>query len=228
MVDLSKKRELLERFVNLKARQEEIKRAWGAEEGQGILDLFTEILPKVVDAHRCSIFINDPESENVWLQCGTGVRKNQIVIPRQGTNVGEVISTGRYKMVSSLEQRSEIGRTIDSMTGFTPRNMLCVPIKSLDGDRVTGAIQVLNKKGRGEFTEQDRIILEKLAQHIEMVIENIFLSQEMVSITESLSQKSGATEWLIRLWVGMMVVTLIGVIGVIIYFIPTMLSTLHR
>lgn len=54
--------------------------------------------------------------------------------------------------------------------------------------RFAGAIQVLNKKSFGKFTDDDRKILEKLAAHIQMNIEHIFLCQQLAKLLEDTSK----------------------------------------
>ena len=51
-----------------------------------------------------------------------------------------------------------------------------------------GAIQLLNKR-HGGFTEEDKELLERLAFHLEMNIENIFLRQELAKISVEMGQK---------------------------------------
>jgi len=68
---------------------------------------------------------------------------------------------------------------MDEKTRFVTRDILCIPIKSLDGTEVTGAVEVLNKKGGGAFNDDDRILLEEMAHFLELTIENIFFYQEV-------------------------------------------------
>ncbi|NGZ29339.1 MAG: GAF domain-containing protein [Magnetococcales bacterium] len=213
----------------LKRKQEMISRCWKKDGGsKEVLDFFIEILPKMLDAERCSIFIHDSANAEVWLQCGTNMGEKQIVMPRCGSNVGEVIATGKPKMVSRKDQRSRTSELVDNMTGFQTRSMICVPIKSLDGCEVTGAIMVLNKKSRESFDENDLLLLEKSANHLEMVIQNIFVSQEMSDLSQQLSHKVDASDWAIKMWMGFLGTILLMAFGIIIYFAPTIFGVFQR
>ncbi len=47
------------------------------------------------------------------------------------------------------------------MTGFVTRQILCVPVKSSDGQDVTRAIQLINKKS-GDFGARDQDTLNEM------------------------------------------------------------------
>ncbi|MBF0162329.1 MAG: GAF domain-containing protein [Magnetococcales bacterium] len=225
------KQDLANEWQKLKAKQEALTRNWKSSGNQDLLHFFMEILPKVVDADRCSFFIHDPVTDAVWLQCGTGLKERSIVIPKTGSNVGRVVATGRHVSIVRREQQSEFAKQVEEKVGYVTQNMLCVPIKSLTTDQVTGAIQVINKRGNNGhlgFTDQDRELLERVADHVGMVTENIYLSQEMVTVSDKLRGKVDMAEWVIKLWMGFMGLVLLAAFGVIVHFTPHMLEILKR
>ncbi|MBF0108141.1 MAG: GAF domain-containing protein [Magnetococcales bacterium] len=226
-----KKQELGQRLKQLVAWQECINKNWHPTQNRELLEFFMEILASALDAERCSIFIHDPVSDGVWLKCGTGLEERAIVIPKTGSNVGKVIATGQSISITTEEEKSSFARKVEIVTGFTTRNMLCVPIKSPNRDEIPGAIQLLNKRGTTAnegFTEADRIVLEKAARHLGMVIENIYLGQEFVEITGKLTGRIDVAEWIIKLWIGFMGVVIAVAFGIIIYFTPHILHILQR
>ncbi len=190
-----------------------------------------EILAKAVDAERCSIFIHDPTTDEVWLKAGTNLPERSIIIPRSGSNVGRVIATGQFVSIARPEEQSSFAKTVETVTGFKSENMLCVPIKSPINSGIPGAIQVLNKKGRNKaegFTDKDRMTLEKAAHHLGMVIENIYMGQEMLDISDKLSGRVDVAEWIIKLWIGFMAVVVAVAFGIIVYFTPHIFNILQR
>ena len=216
---------------SLKARQEMINRTWNTAGNKELLQFFMEILPKVVDADRCSFFINDPVADEVWLQCGTGLEERSIIVPKTGSNVGRVIATGKYVSVTNKEELSPFAKKVEEKVGYQTNTMLCVPIKSLTSKQVTGALQVINKKGKNKhlgFTEEDRKILEKVATHLEMVTENIYLGQEMVNVSDKLRGKVDMAEWVIKMWMGFMGLVVAAAFAVIFYFTPHIFGILQR
>lgn len=232
----SRKQELGSRLKQLVDWQKRIHTTWHPTENKELLEFFMEVLAIAVNAERCSIFIHDPVSDGVWLKCGTGLAERALIIPKTGSNVGRVIATGQYVHINAPEQQSSFAKKVEILTGFKTENMLCVPIKSptkctsIRCD-IPGAIQVLNKQGDGReagFTDADRIILEKAAQHLGIVIENIYLSQEIVKISDKLSDRIDIAEWIIKLWVGFMAVVVAVAFGIIVFFTPHILSILRR
>ena len=152
-----------------------------------LLEFYVKIVPKVVDAERCSIFIYDPDSKTIWLKCGTQLEERDIEVTTEyDATVVNVITSGQHKFATDLDKRTGAHKQADEKTGFVTRNILCIPIKSLNGKDVTGAVEILNKQGEGTFTEDDRILLEEMAHFLELTIENIFFNQETANVLDDI------------------------------------------
>jgi len=151
-----------------------------------LLEFYVKIVPKVLNVERCSIFIYDPVSKSIWLKCGTKLEERDIEVTTEyDTVVVNVITTGQHKIVTGLDKKNGIHKKIDEKTGFVTRDILCIPIKSLDGTEVTGAVQVLNKMDGSVFNDDDRILLEEMAHFLELTIENIFFNQETANVLDN-------------------------------------------
>ncbi|MDT8382849.1 MAG: GAF domain-containing protein [Gammaproteobacteria bacterium] len=180
---------LLEQKLNqLRKKQQLMEKAWLEAGNRKLIQFFVDIMPRALGAERCSIFILDPVDEKAWLQCGTGLGEKQLQVPTKNSIVGRVMSTGQYVIEDDLEDQVGAHDIVAVKTGFVTRNALCVPVHGVTTKKVVGAIQVLNK-GRGNFDDADRETLEKLAFHLEMNIENIFLRQELAKISVEMGQK---------------------------------------
>ena len=173
----------------LRAKQKEVDQAWQKTGNRGLLQFFVEIIPRLVEAERCSIFILDPVQDSVWVHCGTGVAERQIEVPKKTSAVGEVIATGQWLTRTGLNEKLGVHDQVAKATDFRTYDMLCVPIRNAAGDQVTGAIQVLNKKWGLGYTDEDRLLLEKFAFHLQQNIENIFLRQEWGKFSLVLNKK---------------------------------------
>lgn len=63
-------------------------------------------MPKVLNAERCSIFIYDPESMTIWLKGGTEVKERDIEVTSEFDSVvGNVITTGKYRIITGLNEK---------------------------------------------------------------------------------------------------------------------------
>jgi len=180
---------LIEKLNELKNKQKMIEQAWHKAGNRELLQYFMEIMPKVVEAERCSIFIHDPVERNLWVQCGTGVEERQINVPEAGSVVGKTLATGKPVFEKNMHMTMGPHDTVALKTGYVTYNTLCVPVHGVTTDHVTGAIQIVNKRRADEFNEQDLAILEKLAFHVQMHIENIYLRQELSKISVEMSRK---------------------------------------
>lgn len=175
---------LAQRLEELRVKQKQIDEAWKKTGNKPLLEFFVELIPRALNCERCSIFVLDPNADNVWVQCGTGLKEHQVRVPRAESMVGEVISTGKYQVDSEMENRVGAHEWVDLQTGFVTRNVLCVPVQGVTQPKITGAIQVLNKKSSSTFTTDDHKILEKLAAHIQMNIEHIYLRQQLAKLLD--------------------------------------------
>ncbi|MBM3580600.1 MAG: GAF domain-containing protein, partial [Alphaproteobacteria bacterium] len=128
-----------------------------------LLDFYTRIMTRAVGAERCSIFIHDPDKDRIWLKTGTGLQEAEIVVPKEGSLVGKAVATGRTVHVTGLEREAGAHKAADAKTGFVTKSVLSVPIKHPSRGEVTGAFQLLNKQGGGEFTFDDIALAEDIA-----------------------------------------------------------------
>lgn len=154
------------------------------EEGHNnLLNFYVKIIPLAVNAERCSIFIHDPSTRQIWLKCGTGLAERDILVDRDAESVvGKVVDSGEYLIVDDMEKVGGVHLETDKKTGFVTHDILCVPIKSLDGKEVMGAVQVLNKnrrrQGDAKFSEDDMKLVEEMAHFLQFSIENIYFNIE--------------------------------------------------
>lgn len=187
---------ILAQFDSLREQDPQLDIDW--EEGHHmLLDFFVRVIPKVVSAERCSIFINDPKKEEVWLKAGTGVREKEIDVAHDADSiVGEVIATGKPIIINDMEEREGLHKQIDPETGFVTRDILCIPIRSLDGAEITGAVQLLNRMYGHKFSDADLTLMEEIAHFLEQSLENIYYRSKTQRIVHRAAQLTRVTSML--------------------------------
>ncbi|MEE4600593.1 MAG: GAF domain-containing protein [Desulfobacteraceae bacterium] len=94
---------------------------------------------------------------------------------------GYVAARGEAIMVNDTEKSSHFFPMIDGVSGFTTRSALCVPM--ISQGRVIGVIEVLNKIN-GEFSIDDKDLLQAIATSVCIALENARLYKETVSMAE--------------------------------------------
>jgi GAF domain-containing protein len=143
-----------------------------------LLDFYVKVTAKVLDCERCSIFIRDRQTGKVFLKSGTGLKERDIVVDVDTSVVGKVIETGEPIIMEGMHQRDGVHKSIDAKTGFTTRNILCIPVYSLNSKRVVGAVQVLNKVDGTQFNEDDQAVLTELARFLQLSLETGLANQQ--------------------------------------------------
>ncbi|MBE9521191.1 MAG: sigma 54-interacting transcriptional regulator, partial [Proteobacteria bacterium] len=177
------------RLAELKIRLERVAQSWTLDNYRSLAQFYVNILPKVLGAERCTLYIIEMATEKICSIFGTGLEERQIEPPRKGSIVGEVISTGKGIIVNELDKKDGFHTNVDVDTGFVTRNMICAPIKSSTTHGVTGAIQILNKRLHGSFRKEDQALLEEVALFLSMSIENIIVNQEILRISNQMNQE---------------------------------------
>ncbi|MGW8288399.1 MAG: sigma 54-interacting transcriptional regulator [Desulfobulbales bacterium] len=177
------------RIAELKLRLERVAQSWTVEDYRALIQFYVKILPKIMGTERCTIYLIDMATDKICSLFGTGLEEQQIKPPREGSIVGEVISTGQGIIVNDLDQKEGYHTQVGAKTGFITNNMICVPIKSASTYGVTGAIQVLNKRLSGSFTKEDMSLLEEVAKYLALSIDNIIINQEILRISEQMNRE---------------------------------------
>jgi len=176
-----------QRLATLKFRLEQVTRSWTVADYEALLRFYVAILPKVMDAERCTIFIADLEMNKIWSMFGTGLNGIKIEPPRDESVVGRAISTGQCIIEHDLDKRHGFHTEVDAKTGFITYSLICAPIKSMTGRGIAGAIEVLNKQGCRRFTSEDEERLQEIANFLSTSIESILLSKEILRISSQLN-----------------------------------------
>lgn len=176
------------RLAGLKMRLEQVASAWAEEDYESFLKLYVRILPQLLSAERCTIYITDLVTENIFSVFGTGLSGKQIRPPRRGSIVGQVISSGNGVIVNDLEKKPGYHKMVEEETGYISRNMVCAPIAGKTTHGAAGAIQVINKT-HGGFTEHDLALLTEIAATLSLSIESTTLKQEILKISTQLNQE---------------------------------------
>ncbi|NTU66260.1 MAG: GAF domain-containing protein, partial [Chloroflexi bacterium] len=84
--------------------------------------------------------------------------------------VGAAAQTRRPQIVNEAQQDSRWLRDMDKNTAFSTRALLAVPM--VVKDKVTGVIELINKRGTDSFTEDDQNLLTAFAVNAAVAVDN--------------------------------------------------------
>jgi Nif-specific regulatory protein/two-component system response regulator HydG len=181
--------DLKQKLQRLKEKQKFIDNVWEKAGNRELLQFFVELIPKALGVERCSIFVVDPETDKLWLQSGTNVSEKEIVVAADDSLVGRAITSGTSQVENDMGNQIGSHDLIAMKTGFSVHNAMAVPVRGVSTGKITGAIEVLNKRGGKQYSDEDREILEKLAFHAQLNLENLYIRQEMAAISEEMGKK---------------------------------------
>jgi adenylate cyclase len=130
----------------------------------------------VIGAEQASVFLDDARTGELYTRVTLGKITREIRMLNQLGIAGHVFTTGRGLIVYDAYSDERFNPEIDKKTGYVTRSILCVPLRTLKG-RVIGVAELLNKK-EGDFTEDDRDLLEALTRQAAVALESRRATEE--------------------------------------------------
>jgi len=92
---------------------------------------------------------------------------------------GRVLQSQAAEIVNDAAHDARFYAQIDRKTGFRTRSLIAVPLVA--GEEPVGVLEVLNKVGDGRFTDDERQLLELIADEIAFAIRNASLFDYIVN-----------------------------------------------
>jgi len=130
------------------------------------LSLVSDHLTDVTGAERCSIFIYEKKSDELWTILATGIEKIQ-VSSEKGI-VGYVFRTEDSVIENHVIKNIYFLNDIDKQSGYTTLNIIACPIYNSKKELI-GVLELLNKPNG--FDEGDLDFLNIFANYIGSIIE---------------------------------------------------------
>ena len=166
-------------------------------ESQKILDLLFSYMPKIaaerkmdnllvlmadlgrsiVSADRCSLWLIDEDSGELWTKVAHGV--SELRIPRDAGFVGYSVRTAEPLLIEDAYKDSRFDRRSDEKTHYRTTSVMTVPLLNSMG-RVMGVFQAINKQGDAAvFSTQDLERLALTAVYSAKTVESAMLNAEL-------------------------------------------------
>ncbi len=142
-----------------------------------LFDLIADQMKGIMNAERCSVFLEDEKGTGLTAFVSTDLKRNEINIPKHQGVAGWVFKNKLPLIVSDAYRDERFYPDIDKLTGFKTRNIVCVPLINRKKETI-GTLQVLNKNS-GDFSGDDREVLIYLANYVTVAIENARLYGEL-------------------------------------------------
>ena len=95
---------------------------------------------------------------------------------------GHVFQSGEARISDDPYSDELFNRSVDQRTGYTTRNIACVPVRTMSGETI-GVMQSLNKRV-GEFNDDDLELLEEMTTQAAVVLQGLQHYEQIDKIRE--------------------------------------------
>ncbi len=140
----------------------------------------TELAASILQAQAATLFSIDTKQRELVFMVAKGTAAQALEekrIPLTQGVVGWVATHGQPLIVNNTQKSKLFNSDMDSQTGFSTRNIVCVPLRM--HDRTVGVLEVLNKENDEGFTTSDAEWLTTMGQQIAIALENAQLYENL-------------------------------------------------
>jgi len=137
----------------------------------------------VLNCQRASVFLYDPDEEELWSLVAEG-ESDEIRFPVDTGIAGHVFETGQPLVIADVPSDPRFNPEIDARTGFTTRQLITAPIIGPGGEKV-GVFQLVNRL-EGDFDAGDLEFLEAIAGEAAVTIQNFQMLESRRRMFEGL------------------------------------------
>lgn len=139
-----------------------------------VLQVVTEKLTQLLAAERATLFLINRNSGILYSRVTDSGSSGPIKIelPIGKGIAGQVAASGETMNIADAYSHPAFNPEADRATGFRTRNVLCMPMKSREGE-VFGVAQLLNKRGEQAFSTSDEAEFGKFAESLSVMLETL-------------------------------------------------------
>ena len=143
----------------------------GVESLDEVLEALVLVTAQELQAERCSLFLNDPQTGELYSRVAQGSRRREIRLMNNLGIAGHVFNTGESLIVHDAYADPRFNRANDEQTGFITRSILCVPVRTGRG-KIIGVSQVINRL-KGRFTKADLELMTAMTSHSALALQSV-------------------------------------------------------
>lgn len=145
-----------------------------------ILNTIMEKAADLIKAEGWSVLLTDAKTNELVFEAASGKAGKKLLGMRlkigQGV-AGWVARYGKSLIVPDVAKDPRFYSGVDEKTRFTTKSVLCVPMRSRD--RIIGVVEVVNKIGGDQFTQDDYEIFENVVAHLTIALEKAQMYRKM-------------------------------------------------
>ncbi len=136
---------------------------------EGFIENMLEEVIRIMNAQRSSIFLINPETNELEAVAALGVEKETLKFDYRLGIAGSVFTTGVALNIDTTTPNTRFNMDFDKKLNFETRSIICHPIHNRE-DKIIGVIEVINKRNEDRFTVED----EKTMKVLALVFSSVF------------------------------------------------------
>ena len=153
---------------------------------EGFIESMLEEVIRVLNAQRASLFLINPDNNELEAVCALGVKKEMLKFDYRMGIAGSVFTTGIALNIDTVHDSSRFNEDFDRKLGFETKSIICHPIHNRE-DKIIGVIEVLNKRNEDRFTLED----EKTMKVLSLIFSSVFYNYTPLSEKSIIRRFSG-------------------------------------
>lgn len=137
-----------------------------------LLEMIVETGAHVIDARAGALFLLDEDRNELTFEAAVGSRADEVKrfrVPLGHGIAGIVAASGQAMGISDAGSDPRLASDIAESVGYVPQTVLCVPL--FYGDRVIGALELLDKVGGEPFSAADIEVLGLFANQAAVALQ---------------------------------------------------------
>ena len=154
-----------------------------------LLQVIIRTAAELLDCEIVSILLYDEMQPHLFFAATSDAhadRLKQITVPIEKSIAGTVFRTNRSIIINEAQKDPRHYEFVAKQTGILVNSLMGVPMRIRD--RLTGVLEALNKRD-GKFTSEDMSILEVVASHAAVAVNN---SRMMQALQQALEKSKDA------------------------------------
>lgn len=168
-----------------------------ANELYDVLQLVMDLAKTAVGGDDAALLLVDPRTGEMTFKVvaesfeSNSRKLEQIRIPSGQGIAGSVMLSAQAEIIRDVSTDARSFQKVDRILGQTTRDMVVAPIVARG--RVIGVIEVINSRARNGFLSEDLEMLQQIASHASLFIENIRTKEQLARVSLDLDRKNGET-----------------------------------
>ena len=142
--------------------------------GQALISII-----QLLETEAGSLFLLDDTGATLVCRASVGpVKIDGLTVPMGQGIVGRTVAEDRLIAVENAYEDKSFFKAADQKSGFVTRSILCAPMRV--GEKLIGAVQVLNKRSGLPFDGRDSNMLRVMANAAALAISNARLADQLL------------------------------------------------